>query len=119
MMNLEIRKVADNATDEERVVLYVLADCNLNDYLMFDSTYDEEGNISNKHRHMFVFPDQNVKKGDFVWIYSKDGNAYKRGNNSNTTTYILYWGLNCHVWNNDGDTVHLIHYDGYVFKNVK
>lgn len=30
MMNLEIRKVADNATDEERVVLYALADCNLN-----------------------------------------------------------------------------------------
>lgn len=119
MMNLEIRKVADNATDEERVVLYALADCNLNDYLLFDSTYDEEGNISNKHRHMFVFPDQNVKKGDFVWIYSKDGNAYKRGNNSNTTTYILFWGLNCHVWNNDGDTVHLIHYDGYVVKNVK
>lgn len=47
MMNLEIRKVADNATDEDRVVLYALADCNLNDYLMFDSTYDEEGNISN------------------------------------------------------------------------
>ena len=36
MMNLEIRNVADNATDEERVVLYVLADCNLNDYLLFD-----------------------------------------------------------------------------------
>lgn len=45
MMNLEIRKVADNATDEERVVLYALADCNLNDYLLFDSTYDEEGNM--------------------------------------------------------------------------
>lgn len=25
MMNLEIRKVADNATDEERVALYALA----------------------------------------------------------------------------------------------
>ena len=60
MMNLEIRNVADNATDEERVVLYVLADCNLNDYLLFDSTYDEEGEISNKHRHLFVFPDLQV-----------------------------------------------------------
>lgn len=30
MMNLEIIGVADNATDEERVVLYALADCNLN-----------------------------------------------------------------------------------------
>lgn len=53
---------------------------------MFDSTYDEEGNISNKHRHMFVFPDQNVKKGDFVWLYTKKGNYYKRDNDSNTTT---------------------------------
>ena len=74
MMNLEIRNVADNATDEERVVLYVLADCNLNDYLLFDSTYDEEGKISNKHRHLFVFPDQQVKKGDYIRIYTKEGN---------------------------------------------
>lgn len=55
MMNLEIRTVTDNATDKERVVLYALADCNLNDYLLFDSTYDEEGNISNKHRHISPF----------------------------------------------------------------
>lgn len=119
MMNLEIRNVADNATDEERVVLYVLADCNLNDYLLFDSTYDEEGKISNKHRHLFVFPDQQVKKGDYIRIYTKEGNNHTHKNNSNTTTYNLYWGLNCHIWNNDGDTVHLIHYDGYIYKNVK
>lgn len=30
-MNFEIRIVADNATDEEQVLLYSLADCNLND----------------------------------------------------------------------------------------
>lgn len=118
MMNLEIRKVADNATDEERVVLYALADCNHNDYLLFDSTYDEEGNISNKHRHMFVFPDQNVKKGDFVWIYSKDG-MHTSVAMIRILLYIYYWGLKNHVWNNDGDTVHLIHYDGYIYKNVE
>lgn len=51
-MNLEIRTVADNATDEGRVVLYALAGCNLKDYVLFDSTYDEEGKISNNHRYM-------------------------------------------------------------------
>jgi len=83
-MNLEIIGVADNATDEERVVLYALADCNLNDYLLFDSTYDKEGNISNEYRHMFVFPAQQVKKGDFIWIYTKEGEPFYCGNTSNT-----------------------------------
>lgn len=119
MMNLEIKRVADNATDEERVVLYALADCNLKRYLLFDSTYDENGNISNKHRHMYVFPDLQVKKGDYVVLYTKTGNDHTHKNQAGTKTYNLYWGLLTHVWNNDGDTVHLIHYDGYVNKNVK
>ena len=50
---------------------------------------------------------------------TKEGNNHTHNNNSNTTTYNLFWGLNCHIWNNDGDTVHLIHYDGYIYKNVK
>lgn len=119
MMNLEIERVADNATAEERVVLYVLEDCNLKMYLLFDSTYDENGNISNKHRHMFVFPDQQVKKGDYVLLYTKTGKDHTHVNKVGSTTYNLYWGLLNYVWNNEGDTVHLIHYDGYENKNVK
>lgn len=91
MMNLEIERVADNANDEERVVLYVLEDCNLNWYLLFDSTYDENGNVSNKHRHMYVFPDQQVKKGDYVLLYTKTGKDHTHVNKVGTTTYNLYW----------------------------
>lgn len=42
-MNLEIWGVVNNNTMQERVGLRVLADCNLSGYLLFDSTYDEQG----------------------------------------------------------------------------
>jgi len=119
MMNLEIRGIVNNNTKQERVVLKVLADCNLKEYLLFDSTYDENGMISNKQRHMFVFPDQMVKKGDYVWLHTGCGKEHVHDNTEQTKTYNLYWEMDCSVWNNDGDTVHLIHYDGYVNKNVK
>lgn len=100
MMNLEIWGVVNNNTMQERVVLRALADCNLSGYLLFDSTYDERGMVSNKHRHMFLFPNQAVKKGDYVWLHTGHGESHHHNNTEKTTTYNFYWGLNCSVWNN-------------------
>lgn len=119
MMNLEIESVVGNGTDNEYVKLHALADCNLNEYVLFDSTFDENGCISNKHRHMCVFPKVDISEGDYVLLYTKEGEYHKFKNHAGSVTHNFYWGLKCHVWNDDGDTVHLIHYDGYTYKNVK
>lgn len=113
MTDLKLIKIKDARTDNERVVLKVLSKCNINSYILFDTTYDESGIVSNKHRHLFVFPDLVVEEGDFIWLYTKNGSYGTHKNTSGTTTHKLYWGVNNHIWNNEGDKAYLMHYDDW------
>ncbi len=113
MMDLKLIKIADVCTDDERVVIKAMAKCNLNNYILFDTTFDENGIVSNKHRHVFVFPDLMVEEGDFIWLYTKQGSYGTHNNKSKTITHKLYWGINGHIWNNRGDKAYLLHYDDW------
>lgn len=114
IMKMQILKVKDAGDIEnERVILKINADCNIGWYLLFDNTYESDGSPSNLWRHMFIFPDKEVKKGDFVWLYTKEGKNRDRSNESKTTTHELYWGLGNTIWNNGvaHDSVHLVKYE--------
>lgn len=50
MVKIKIQEIKDRGNDEERIVLRVLEDCNLCRYLVLDTTFDKDGNISNKNR---------------------------------------------------------------------
>lgn len=113
MMDLKLIKIKDARTDNERVVLKVLSKCNINSYILFDTTYDERGIVSNKHRHIFIFPDLVVAEGDFIWLYTKNGSYGTHKNTSGTNTHKIYWGLKNHIWNNEGDKAYLMHYDDW------
>lgn len=89
--------------NEEYIALKVLEDCNLKYYMIADTTYVNESAISNKVRHTYWFASCDVKKGDFVWLFSGKGEDTKRGNSTNTTTHLRFWGLGGAVWNNEGD----------------
>lgn len=112
-MNLKLVKIADCGNDDERLVIKAVGKCNLNEYIVLDTTFGESGIVSNKHRHVYIMPDINVNEGDFIWLYTKKGNYHTHNNDSNTTTHNIYWGLDTHVWNNDGDKAYLIHYDDW------
>lgn len=113
MMDLKLIRIADACTDDERVVIKAMTKCNLNDYIIFDTTFDENGIVSNKHRHIFIFPDMIVEKGDYVWLYTKQGSYGTHKNTSGTTTHKLYWCIDGHIWNDSGDRVYLLHYDDW------
>lgn len=110
-MDLKIQEILDRGNDEERIVLNVLEDCNLNRYLVLDTTFDEHGDISNINRHVYAFGNVPVRKGDFVVLYTKCGNDVKQINADRTTSYFFYWNMRSHVWNNDRDIAFLVHYD--------
>ena len=42
-MELDIREIRDRGGKEERLFIKVLQDCNLNDFIVYDETLDEEG----------------------------------------------------------------------------
>lgn len=114
MMELKLIKIKDAQTEEELVVLKALAKCNINSYILFDTTYVEKGIVSNKHRHLFIFPDLVVEEGDYIWLYTKPGIYGTHTNTSGTITHKLYWGIKSSIWNNEGDKAYLIHYDDWV-----
>lgn len=118
-MDLQIIKIEDRGSNTERLIMKAVRKCNLNEFIVLDTTYDEDGIVSNKHRHVYVMPDIDVEEGDFIWLYTCRGNYATHKNDSKTITHKLYWGLEINVWNNDGDKAYVIHYDDWTSKAAK
>lgn len=119
VMDLKIIGIRSAGERNERLLIRVVRDCNLKGYMVIDNTYDENGVLSNVHRHVYVFPDVNTTKGDIIRLYTKKGT-----NNNNNGSFgkesvlyrNFYWGFDeeVTVWNKDGDTPYLLHYDEVV-----
>ena len=118
-MNLKVINIRNAGEENERILIRVLRDCNLKGYMVFDNSYDENGVISNVHRHVYVFPNCYVTAGNIVRVYTKRGtNSVYEGNYGRdiVTYYNFFWGFDngVTVWNQDGDTAYLLHYDEVV-----
>lgn len=118
-MKLKILLI-NNSDDinKEYVRLKVLDDCDLNDFALVDTTFTEDGDISNKHRHFYWFPTTLVKKGDFVRLYSGTNTGDKPNIKADVTVHIFYWEQGSPVWNNDGDEASLLEIKVHDIKTV-
>lgn len=119
-MNIEIDRVVDNGSHNvERIELNVTGNCNLNKYILADTTYTDETHISNKLRHMYWLSNQNVITGDKIVVYTKPGVTSKQLINGGLNTkYTYYWGLGNSVWNNTGDAAILFNINTWNSKKV-
>lgn len=107
-MKLAIRYVKDHGVkNDERIILKALDSVDVGSYMLADTTYISDGEVSNKLRHTFWIPDQEVEKDDLVVIYTKEGKDSVKTNKSGNKTYFFYWGLNKTVWNIDEDAAAL------------
>lgn len=75
----------------------------LSRYLVCDTTYSDGDHVSNELRHMYWFPKDSVKKGDWIKLMTKAGTNSTALNERGTTTHIFYWNLGRTNWNKDGD----------------
>ena len=50
-------------TKDEYLAFKVEEDCNIHQYLIYDTTFDGNGELSNLLPHMYRFPSQVVTKG--------------------------------------------------------
>jgi hypothetical protein len=118
-MDITIHSV-DNKGDltNEAIWFVIKEDINIGKYILSDTTYLESGEVSNELRHIYLFPNKNLKKGDWVVLYTKNGNNSSFLNKTKTTTHIYYWNLGHSVWNKGGDCAVLFHYDEWISKNV-
>lgn len=117
-MKIKITKIIDHGHNDERIVLDITEDTDIGEYLVMDTTYTVKGQVSNKVRHPYWFPDKKVKKNDRIVLYTKKGNESSTVNPNGSTSYFFYWGLNSNVWNNDGDCALLLHVDQWIQHRV-
>ena len=118
-MKVKIKEIIDHGHSDERIVLNVIEDIDIGEYLVMDTTYTKDGNVSNKVRHPYWFPDKKIKKGDLVILYSKKGTQSETKNQSGSTSHFFFWGLDSNVWNNDGDCALLLHVNEWDAHKVK
>ncbi|WP_442513920.1 hypothetical protein [Pseudomonas promysalinigenes] len=112
-MKLKILSVKEQGdANAEYLMLQALEDCNLSNYAIVDNTYDSNGAPSNKLRHTYFFPSTQVKKGDYISLHTKAGRNAKAETTNGNPLYRFYWGLATSVWNDTGDTVHLLEISG-------
>ncbi len=116
-MKLKISEIIDHGHDDERIVLNVLEDTDISEFLILDTTY-KNGVVSNKVRHPYLFPAKKVQEGDLVILYTKEGTNHIKEFNDGSTSHFFYWGLGNNVWNNDGDCALLLHVDDWEHHRV-
>lgn len=112
-INLRIVKVHNASTpQQEYVVLKATADTNLHYYAVVDATFNDDGSISNEHRHVYFFPRKELKKDEYVVLTSGTGTNGTKGTfTDNTPYYEYFWQSRACIWNdNGGDTASLIKY---------
>ena len=118
-MKLAIQSVKEHGDlPSERIILKAIDDVNVGNYMLADTTYINDNEVSNKVRHTFWIPDQSVEKNSLVVIYTKDGTDSIKQNKSGNKTYFFYWGLERTVWNQDKDSAILFSIDNWETKKV-
>ncbi|WP_284653536.1 hypothetical protein [Flavobacterium terrisoli] len=111
-MSLKIISVVNASKPEgEFVRLYASAKMNAKGYALVDRTFDSDGTISNEFRHIYVFPNIELKAKDWIRLYTGNGKYKTVENTDGSNIHLLYWNSNECVWNDKGgDTATLIKY---------
>lgn len=97
--------------NKERVVLKANADIEKGRaFLIYDATYDEDGELSNQYPHLYeLVLNQSVKKDEIVVIRTTTG-KFETDTPANSVKHHRYfWGLERTVWNKDKtEIVHVV-----------
>lgn len=118
-MTIEIQHVKDAGNlNKERIVLKVTASDDIGRYILFDTTYYDNGTVSNEIRHSLWFPNKEVNSGDLVIAYTKNGKDSQTENSNGTVSHFFYMGIGSTIWNKSGDGAVLIEAKTWQVKKV-
>ena len=104
---------------KEYVLMEVVEDCNIGHFILADSTYTGEHQVSNRLRHILWIPDKTVKQGDLVSVWTKGGANTTVTNDQGQTVHRFFWGLETAVWNDEGDCAILFNINNWQFSPTK
>ncbi|MFM0527284.1 MULTISPECIES: hypothetical protein [Paraburkholderia] len=118
-MKLRIDGVYHHGKKEnEHITMTVLEDCELHYYLVMDTTYRDDGKISNVMRHVKWLPTRSAKKGDRISLWTKKGTDAV-AEVDGVTWHSCYWNSNAAIWNDDGDAAVLFEINSWKTTRAK
>jgi hypothetical protein len=110
-MKLQIPIVRDAGNlSAERLVMRVSGATDIGEFIAFRSGV-ENGIVTTNVTHVFWFPDQSIRSGDIVVLYTKAGIQKQRVNRNGYTSHFFYWGLTQPVWDNANYAAVVAHID--------
>ena len=99
-MKLKISTIADiGDADKERVVLKANDDFDLTHYAVFGCHKAGAGFQGGNVPHAYWFWAKDIKKDDFVVLYTKAGTPSVKENKDGTKSYFFYWHKPSPIWN--------------------
>ena len=101
------------ALDAERLVLRVTGSTDIGEFAVFRAEASENS-VTNEVTNTFWFPNQSVRAGDLVVVYTKPGVQKERVNESGSTSYFYYWGLNRAIWGTKDFVPVVLHIDEWI-----
>lgn len=109
-MELEIFKVRNKGEQKEEIIIKVLEDCNLSDFIIYDETFDSSGNESNVWPHMYRFAPCNVKADEYIVLRTHKGKDGRGRTTKDDVCHFFFWGFdnNVSIFNKEGDTIHIV-----------
>ncbi len=112
-MDISIINIFDRMDiDHERIVLLANENCNLWPYILFNNETE-----SDAKRFSFIFPNEDIEKGDYITIYSKKGKPNIQKVINGKKNYIYYWESEQSIWNNNRKAL-LVKTKEYEFFNL-
>jgi hypothetical protein len=117
---LELKRIRGRGDrHNERLIIKVIADTDIGDYLVL-RTRSESTGPSSGSVYAYWFPDKVVKAGDLVVLYTKTGMDSTRTSKGGSTSHFLYWGAknNDSLWVDDMAAV-LLHAPDWEFQKVE
>lgn len=108
MANLQFHSIeTPGHLDTECVWLEVTGRTVLTGYVIAQTTYFENNNISTTPKYSFWFPApaRTVESGDLVKLMTRAGTASSVPNNRGTTTHVYYWHQAQPIWTRNDNGV--------------
>lgn len=104
-MALKLHNVTNGKTpNSEYVLLQAVGATDLSGYAIIDRTFNNDKELSNEFRHIFVFPKLQIAGGEWVCLYTGKGTYYRQVL-GDFVFHNFYWGSGTCVWNNDGGDI--------------
>ena len=118
-MKLKIQSVTDKGQlNKERLLLKVLADTDVGDYVILQSGYDEDS-VTIDTYYAYWPPYKRVEAGDLVIVYTKSGRENEKRLPSGKQAHFFYWGLGVPIWSRSDRALVLMHCPKWISKSPK